>query len=203
MALRNPIHLVEFEPSAKKIHAGDLNTMRDICQWVADGIPQVGLPGAEEVWQALIVLTGPNSEADYTDERYWVRCARCTRPSAEYPGNNDSQLVFDFMSTNHSQYRAVTATNLTELPLHSHMLKENDLVTVSTLRDHQGLQHYYFTSYKLPPGTHDGDLLIWNDTTKAWEILPWEDSAYKVLSIDAVNGTDKWDWVRLKGDVAP
>jgi hypothetical protein len=82
------------------------------------------------VWDGVVVSTGPSAEADYTDSRYWVKPsfldqgAGVTETSAAAPTAEDSTEEFA---------KAVTVTNLAELPVKTHGLRPGQAVRVASV----------------------------------------------------------------------
>jgi len=88
--------------------------------------PRYGPP--PEIWHCQVVATGPAGEADYTDERYWLKRVR--------PNNTDGSAVsaatlgeYAIDAVDRAIFNAFTATNLAEMAAHSHNLKVDDPVT--------------------------------------------------------------------------
>jgi len=94
-----------------------------------------------DFFPAVIESEGPNAEANYTDQRYWVRELKITN-SGE-PDTTD--LVFAPQDTDTALW--VTATNLAEVASQTHLLTEVQTgVIVFRGWDQEPIARYYFYS---------------------------------------------------------
>ena len=139
----------------------------------ADLGPQIGLP----VRPGVIVNAGPNGEADYADNRYWVRMAA---PAATDAITDTAQLNLVADETP-SVGMYVTATNLAEQP-GSHTLPTTTdvpvmLAFVSDLRGGSATRWYFVAEPSVdldtlygdeavdpPEGNRIGDAGTWTET---------------------------------------
>lgn len=84
-------------------------------------------------WLGKVVTAGPDSEADYTNNRYWIRRLKCTNTTAtEATGGTLTNLVTaDYITdADDPDYRWVTVTNLAETELATHLLQDGQIVVV-------------------------------------------------------------------------
>jgi hypothetical protein len=137
---RNDINTIDFDPDAKSIHAGDLNTMRDICAAAADGGHRTDVPLAAERWLGIIDAT---DQTDYTDARYWVKRAHASNTGAV----TETIAAVSYGST-HAWYQQTTATNLAEVVAGTHTLVKDTLVEVMAFYDWQSppVKHLVFST---------------------------------------------------------
>jgi hypothetical protein len=128
----------DFVAGMKKLDHADLNGMLDACRLGA-AYSQMGGPQLAETWLAIIDAT---DKTDYTDERYWVKPARCTNNS----GDNTALITGASISTDDSRYQQVTASNLAEIGVHTHTLPASTPVLVLIMYDIQNpaVKHYFF-----------------------------------------------------------
>ena len=90
---------------------------------------------------------GPNSEADYTDERYWVQEEAITGGATPQAKQTFANMTY---STD-TRCRYVTATNRSEALAGTHLLPVGSHVgPIDVVRDSDGVPHYFFSS--APPG---------------------------------------------------
>lgn len=72
----------------------------------------------------MVVTAGPDSEADYTDERYWLQLAYMSNPDGD---PETSAATFDLFPLGDTPKPGmiITATNLSEVIGHTHTLPVN------------------------------------------------------------------------------
>ena len=91
---------------------------------------------------ARLTNAGPDSEADYTDPRYWARELMVTNSD----GDETSELTFAYPPAGSGRW--ITATNIHEIIADTHGLSVNNdqIVVVYVIHDRDGLARYYFES---------------------------------------------------------
>lgn len=72
---------------------------------------------ADQVWFGLVTDAGPSAEADYTDERYWVKRAKIDLDELD-----NAETAITFAAKTGVFEETVTATNLTEVITGNHRL---------------------------------------------------------------------------------
>lgn len=85
------------------------------------------------LWLGKVVTAGPDSEADYANNRYWIRRLKVTNTTATAAtGGTLTDLVTTDYITDEDDpdYRWVTVTNLAETELATHLLQEGQIVVV-------------------------------------------------------------------------
>lgn len=160
-----PLSLVrQIVPGQRTLSASDLNALINFAQrhrfnFVASGHLQTGDSGTaftnvdweHRMWPAKIQALGPGSEADYSDERYWVQRVRCSLAA----GNESTVLTFEVITDAELEYLYTTATHLEEVDATlQHEMAAGNYVVVQELWDKQtpGIRHYFFTGGILPLG---------------------------------------------------
>ncbi len=113
-----------------------------------------------EHWVGRIVTAGPDSESDYSDERYWVKEAR----AANTTGLPDTAVTLEDRPSSDQTHRHVTATNLVEIAAGSHDLVADTPVHVFAIYDQQSepVKRYWFV------GGGSGVALRWAVLTENW-----------------------------------
>ena len=107
-------------------------------------------PEWPDVFVAIVMDEGPDSEDDYDDERYWVKEVYCS----DTTGDIHDEITFTAMTCDPASTpptgfgRYVTATNLAEKADPAHELTVGNYVQVFRLYDSQtpGVVRYFFTS---------------------------------------------------------
>jgi len=115
---------------------------------------------------------GPQSEADYTDYRYWVCEAQCTTTTTV----ETSEVEFDD-KTDANYYTAINLMEYdyeSESDEHTHLVPVDKLVLVYKITDAGGTSRYVFSG------------------------LPAGEGQYKVLQLDEDN-IPYWDYLRFAG----
>ena len=79
---------------------------------------------------AMIVSSGPNGEADYTDERYWVALQAISDSDPTSKLQTEDDFQDGYTASNGSPTNIITASNLTELGDGSHFMENGQLVWV-------------------------------------------------------------------------
>lgn len=107
-------------------------------------------PYAKTFWGRITAL-GPNAEADYADERYWVKQICATNAA----GDSTSNLTVAELTDTNAYH--ITATNLAELGAGTHTLEAELPVKVYIIYDSRSSAniHYVFTTGGLTRGTSD------------------------------------------------
>jgi len=124
------------------------------------GIHLWSVPGKGSGFPAIIQNAGPNGEADYSNNRYWVKSAYCSNTTTTWTGgsanaeSNFSPTDAITLSANTSPnpyYAWLTATNFAEEIAASHSVAVGTYVWVDSVYD-QGTEgqpstkRYFFTS---------------------------------------------------------
>ncbi|HRR83305.1 MAG TPA: hypothetical protein P5118_24245, partial [Planctomycetota bacterium] len=132
-----------FVPGMDSLAAIDLESIRQEVIALTRAEVAKDLVRILDVFPAVIVDEGPSAEADYTDERYWVKRTHVSTSD----GDQDSQITLTTLAGDHVRYRHVTATNLAELATNTHHVAIGTFVWVVKVRDESDppVERFLFT----------------------------------------------------------
>jgi hypothetical protein len=91
----------------------------------------------KDMFYGVIVAAGPASEANYTDERYWIKEQYCNNST----GANTEAVTF----TNKATPLHITATNINEIVASSHSVATGAYVQVWYITDSSGKVRFVFS----------------------------------------------------------
>lgn len=88
-------------------------------------------PAPDRWFYAILMSGGPNSEEDFTDERYWFERVYVSNvASGEGSDTDDTVVGFAAYDSDHPMYRYSACTNLSEMDTHTHLLSAGRIVIV-------------------------------------------------------------------------
>jgi hypothetical protein len=142
------------------------------------------------LWRVgVIVDEGPNAEADFSDERYWVRLERNNN------GDEDAETLASSFTDDDAYPTSlvVTATNLSESLSHAHSLPTGETLRVLLKLEHDGAGR---ERWIIPSVA--GETSVWMQTVGAYDVnygYPWKlkvPSADKLTIVDSAPLISGW-----------
>lgn len=162
---KHPAQMEHFKPGMLSLPAEDLEAIRNAIEELL-GKGAGSEYQLDEIFEAVIDAT---DKEDYTDERYWIKRIHCKTTT----GDIDSQIEFEAETGSQNPYAfQVTATNLAELPDHTHKLQEGDLVRVWVVHDAAARPKRHYVFLRVPVKGFWVKVTGWNYTYTGYE---WEE----------------------------
>lgn len=194
MSKVNPSQLGPFiagMPIAENLKADDMTAIKEMLMELLDKDEGMQVY-TDEVFYAQIDATG---KTPYTDERYWLKRCFCDLAA----GTVDAAITFAAETLDPYAYQ-ITATNLAELKLSTHLLESaasppiTVLVQVVVDAQNPAIRHYVFFHSEGYYTTGDAEVI--HDSTTSGDSNEWErdlhDGTYKGAMCRLSNSYIDW-----------